>query len=70
MNDIFKEVLKQKIPYANYCSDLYIPVNDQTRELINQYDYKKSVTIFKDKTGEYDFMYDIPFAYTHYYNKD
>jgi hypothetical protein len=37
MSDIFKEVKELGIKFDSHYSDLYIPVNDQTRELVKKY---------------------------------
>jgi len=65
--DIFEEVKRLNIPYDNWCSDLYIPKNKQTMELIKRYKYKCNVTSFISQV-EKALWYDIPFAYSDYYN--
>lgn len=37
MSDIFNEVKELGINFDSHYSDLYIPVNDQTRELVKKY---------------------------------
>lgn len=42
-------------------SDLYVPVNDVSRKLINEYEHKGIVSIFRSQLTGTDW-YDIPFA--------
>lgn len=47
---------------SNWCSDLYIEVNDFTKELVKNYEFRVNVSIFKNNvTGK--LCYEIPFAY-------
>ena len=49
-------------PVSNWCSDLYIEVNEKTTLLVNDYEYKQNVTLFHDNvTGKKS--YEIPFCY-------
>ena len=65
--DYFLETIKKKgIPFSNHQSDLYIPVTDETRELISQYEFKQNVSTFKNRV-EGGHWYDIPFAYEPYW---
>lgn len=59
---LFNQVKALGIPYANHETDLYIPVTDQTRKLIDAYEFKSNVTTFKNQV-EGGIWYDIPFAY-------
>lgn len=65
IKNIFEEVKKQGIEYSTHCSDLYIPVNDQTRKLVDYYEYKGNVEIFISQIDGKPW-YDIPFAYSEY----
>jgi hypothetical protein len=67
MLNIYDEVKNQGIEFDNHCSDLYIPVNEQTQELVNNYQYKNSVTAFISNIDQ-KLWYDIPFAYYPYYD--
>lgn len=60
--NLFDEVEKAGIPYANHESDLYIPVNEETRKLIAAYEFKRSVKIFKSNIDG-KAWYDVPFAF-------
>ena len=56
------------VEISNWCSDLYIPVTQETVKLINAYEFKQNVTTFRDETNGV-LSFEIPFAYTDYYNK-
>jgi hypothetical protein len=66
--NILEEVKEKGVPFSNHYSDLYIPVNDVTKEIINRYEFKQNVTRFINQVegGEW---YDIPFAYTPYHER-
>lgn len=59
---LFNKVEKMGIEWDNYCGDLYIPVNSQTRELINDYEFKCNVTTFKSAIDGTQW-FEVPFAY-------
>ena len=54
-----------QIEYDNYCSDLLIPVTDETTKLIKNYMYKKNVKTFICKVTKKPW-YELPFAYYPY----
>lgn len=60
--NIYDEVIKQKIEHSSHSSDLYIPVNDETKKLVSQYEHKGNVTIFSSAIDGKPW-FDIPFAY-------
>lgn len=61
MTGIFKQLQATGLPLSNHCSDLYVEVNEQTRAIIEGYEYKTNVTTFTDQHGK--LSYEIPFAY-------
>ncbi len=62
MKSIYEQVVEAGIEYTNHESDLYVPINEQTKKLVDEYIFKNSVTTFVDQvTGKPS--YDIPFAY-------
>ena len=70
LETIKKLSLYQKVKYFNiefdtHCSDLYLYVTDETKDLINDYEFKVNVTTFKSAIDG-RLMYDIPFAYEDY----
>ena len=46
MTNIFEKVKRLNIEFDNWCNDLYVPVNDETKKLVEQYEYKSIVTKF------------------------
>jgi hypothetical protein len=67
-SDIYSKVVAKGIPHSNHESDLYIPVNDETRELIKNYAFPTNVTTFVNRV-EGGLWYDIPFAYIPFWEK-
>jgi len=60
---IFQKFLKAGVEYDNYESDLYVPVNEITENILHDYKYRCNVTTFICHiTG--NLWFDIPFAYT------
>ena len=47
----------------HHCSDLYLKVTPVSKKLVDEYDFKQNVQIFKDQIDHVPW-YDIPFAYT------
>jgi len=63
---IWTEVKARGIPYDNHESDLYIPVNDETRKLLRGSGIKYSA-FYSSK--DHTLWYDIPFAYEPWWEK-
>ena len=64
---IYEEMVKAGVKIDSWQSDMYVPVNDITKEIISRYQFKKMVTKFRDNI-DHVIYYDIPFAYDpHYY---
>jgi len=60
--DVLAEVKKAGVEFDHHYSDLYIPMNDTTRKILDNYEYAMLATTFKDAiTGK--IWYDIPFGY-------
>lgn len=64
IDDIYIEALKTMDPrdIDHHCSDLYLRVNDISRKLVSEYEYKNNVTTFIDQI-DHVLWYEIPFAY-------
>ena len=60
--NIYTQVIELEIEHDHHCSDLYIPVNDQTIDLINNYEFKCNVTRFISQIDGKQW-FDIPFSY-------
>ena len=65
ITNFLEEVQKRGIFYDNHCSDLYVYVTEETKEMVKDYKYECNVTEFRSQTDE-KMMYDVPFAYTDY----
>ena len=59
---IYQECQKRGIPCRNHESDLYIPMTDETTQLLVDYDDKITATIFTNQI-EGGWWYDVPFAF-------
>lgn len=55
------------IEIDTYCSDLYLPVNDFTKKIINNYVFKQNVKVFQSEIAPHELYFDIPFSYSDYY---
>ena len=68
---LFTQVVAHDVPFENHFSDLYIPVNETTKALINAYKFRQNVTVFKRAScvpdGYQGYWYDVPFAYAPYW---
>lgn len=51
----------------NHYSDLYLKVTEQSKKLVEQYDFKSNVTMFSSQTEPFGLWFDIPFAYVPYW---
>ena len=60
---LFDEIKSAGIPFASHESDLYIPITHQTRAIIERYQFKNNVSTFTNQV-EGGQWYDVPFAYT------
>lgn len=65
---IYDKVIAAGIEHDNHCSDLYIPVNEETRKLVNEYEHKCNVTTFMCNVTKVPW-FDIPFAYEPYWKR-
>lgn len=63
--NIYDEAKKLGIEMGNWCSDLYLPVNEQTQKLVADYEFKKNVTTFISNIDK-KLWYEIPFAFYPY----
>jgi len=61
MNEVFEKVKELGIEWDRHASDLYIPVTEETIEIIDSYKFKCNVTRFKSEIDG-TMWFDIPFA--------
>lgn len=59
---IYEEFKKAGVETDNHASDLYVPVNEATKKIISEYEFKSNVTTFVSNIDGKTW-YDIPFAY-------
>lgn len=64
---LYQKMLAFGITIDHHESDLYAVVSPVSQRLVDQYEYKENVTRFKSSDGR--IWFDIPFAYTPYWNK-
>lgn len=65
---IYQKMADAGVEINSHYSDLYVPVNDVTIEIVEYYKYRKIVSVFRDQVSG-KLSYDIPFAYDPYWNK-
>ena len=61
MTNIYEIAKRIGIEIKAHESDLYIPVNDTTKKLVDRYEFKCNVIVFHSHGTMW---YEIPFAYT------
>ena len=66
LREILLDAGMKKEELDNHCDDLYVKVNEISKKIINNYEFKNNVTTFTDDI-EHKLWYDIPFAYPEYY---
>ncbi len=64
---IFDEIKAGGIEFDHHFSDLYIPVNDTTKELVKKYFGSAKIPTFIS-TFDKSLWYDIPFAYSPFWD--
>jgi hypothetical protein len=62
---LYQKILYFNIEFDTHCNDLYLYVTDETKDLINSYEFKVNVTTFKSAIDG-RLMFDVPFAYEDY----
>jgi hypothetical protein len=62
---LYETVARLGIEHDGHESDLYLPVTEQTTALIDAYEFKANVSVFKD-CGE--LWYEVPFAFMPWWN--
>lgn len=59
---IYQRLVEAGVQIDHHETDLYVPVNPTTTKILEGYEFRKNVTVFKDAI-ENKRWYDIPFAY-------
>jgi hypothetical protein len=65
---IWEEIVESGVEFDHHYSDLYIPVNDTTTEILNRHGGTKRYGIFKSRDGS--LWYDVPFAYLPFWDSN
>lgn len=65
MKNIYEQAILSMDPndIDHHETDLYLRVNEQSKKLVNEYDYKNIVETFISNIPPFVLWYDIPFAY-------
>ena len=61
-SEIMEKLMEARQEISSHYSDLYTPVNEVTREIVDNYESKQNVTTFKSQIDG-RLWFDIPFAY-------
>jgi hypothetical protein len=64
----YEKIVELGIEHDHHESDLYVPVNAQTRALVEAYPYRSNVKAFVSQIDKKPW-YDVPFAYTPFWDK-
>lgn len=65
---LFDKIQKLGIQHDHHESDLYIPVTNETTDLIQEYGLMHTTTKFRSSIDQ-KFWYDVPFQYSPYWEK-
>jgi len=66
---IYQEVIERGIEHCNHNSDLYIPVTEETKELVQKYKLSGIMASTFYTQDDKTLWYDIPFAYMPYWEE-
>ena len=71
MTNIYQEAIEKmnKKDIDHYCSNLYLKVNEISKNIIDNYEFKAAVSTFIDDIDKEEW-YDIPFGYMNEYIKE
>lgn len=59
---IYEQMVQAGVKVENHCSDMYVPKNAITEQIISTYDFPAMVTVFRDNI-DHELWYCIAFAY-------
>ena len=66
--ELFEQIKARKIPFANHESDLYVMVTDESRKLIDAYQFKCNVRTFVSNIDN-KLWFDVPFAFQPFWDR-
>jgi hypothetical protein len=55
------------VPVETHASDLWVPISDASRAIVEKYEYFQNVTVFWSERDQ-DFFYDVPFGFAPYFS--
>lgn len=64
---IYEQMVEAGVEISNHASDMYVPVNDVTRAIVDEYEFANNVTRFYSNIDG-KLHYDIPFAFEPYWD--
>lgn len=72
MRNIYEEAVKTMLPedIDYHETDLYLRVNEQSKKLVSEYDFKNIVETFISNIPPHVLWFDIPFAYSPGWKKE
>ena len=50
----------------NHASDLYVKVTETSKKVLDEYEFKDSITTFRSEI-DHSLWYEVPFGYAEYY---
>lgn len=59
---IYEQMKAAGVEIDHHCSDMYVPANEITREIVKGYEFKQNVTRFKSAIDGTPWL-DIPFSF-------
>lgn len=65
---IYDQLKETGCEINNHESDLYVPVNDSTKALVEQYEHKSNVSSFISQIDG-KLWYDVPFAFDPWWDR-
>ena len=68
IDNIYQAMIDANQEISNHESDLYVYVNDVTKEIVSKYTFKQNVTTFRSNIDG-KLMFDIPFAYMPFWDQ-
>lgn len=68
MKNIYDLMVEAGVEIRNHYSDLYVPVTEETRKIVDSYNCKCSVKVFTSLIDGKRW-FDIPLAYAPYWDK-
>ena len=68
MKTLYQQANEAGIEHDSHCSDLYLPVTNETKAMIAEYEFKDNVTTFRSEIDGTRW-YDVPFAFDPFWAK-